>query len=182
MWPHIHINEVLWQNLPLSSNKTQNPNSYLSVFKNWKYPARSNARLDNWDDDVASYDVSASQAKQSTHHTDMVAKPLAVSIPWTCSYSRELEPPPEFSSSELDELLIHRPSSKGTKLLLQVIKAIINQSRPASCWQRPSAPGPILTSSLSSWHWTRFSQCSIWQIEKCSKKMYNYVKGSLLQW
>jgi len=59
-----------------------------------------------------SSDASASQAKRSTHHTATVSKPPAVSIPWTCSNSRELEPPPEFSSSELDELLgLHRAGS-----------------------------------------------------------------------
>jgi len=59
-----------------------------------------------------SSDASASQAKRSTHHTATVAKPPAVLIPWICSNSRELEPPPELSSSELDELLgLHRAGS-----------------------------------------------------------------------
>jgi len=59
-----------------------------------------------------SSDASGSKAKRSTHHTAAVAKPPAVSIPWTCSDSKELEPPPEFSSSELDELLgLHRAGS-----------------------------------------------------------------------
>ena len=35
---------------------------------------------------------------------------------------------PKIENSNLHEFEVHRPSSKGTRLLLQVLNAIINQS------------------------------------------------------
>jgi len=65
----------------------------------------------------------------------------------TATFQQELK---KIENSNLHGFELHRPSSKGTKILLQVIKAIINQnlpSRPPACVadsgspRRPSSEG-----------------------------------------
>ena len=57
-------------------------------------------------------------------------------------------------NSNSHEIELHRPSNKGTKLLLKVIKAIIIINKgfyPSSSWQTKSSPQTLTSWSPSSW-------------------------------